>query len=110
LNAVDALRRMSYRKCDQFPVLPWDFSVFSADDSVQGGPRLKFNGSELFHIAKQLEIVFVVVMVGHLNHSPSIFQYPKRSMPSCDPFTDPRVSRSSDARKSTLWFFSHIAL
>src|SRR5262249_29439401 len=39
-----------------------------------------------------------------------LHQYPRRTVPSFAPFTDPAVSHSSDARNSSRRFFSHIAL
>src|SRR5882672_12501205 len=36
--------------------------------------------------------------------------YPRRSIPSCLPLTEPRVSHSNDARNNSRWFFSHMAL
>ena len=65
LDAVDTLSGVRHCDRDQFPVLPRNLSILSSNDSVQICPRLEFLRSKLRHFSQQLQIVFIVVVVGH---------------------------------------------
>lgn len=65
-DAIHALRRMSDGNGDQFPIFARYFSIFSRHDPVQRRPGLKLRGRERFHVSKQLQIVFIVVMISQI--------------------------------------------
>jgi len=62
-ETIRTLRRRRYGDGDQLTIFPWNRAILPADDVIQSKPGIEVIGRELAHVAHQLQIVFIMVMI-----------------------------------------------